>query len=152
MTWKHVCLKVVPVLQKYVNVTLNYCLDWLMLKVKKAEVPIIKHHAKSSTIPDLGISSRRVVSFTPMSVWPWGNIPRYPLNRRLSGTQSRSGRCALEKNIFTLREIECGPSNQQPVATDRAIISPSTDVLNISVLEWLPRNIMPSATVWEPLP
>jgi hypothetical protein len=41
---------------------------------------------------DLGTSWRWVVSFTLRSLYPMGKSPRYPLNRRLGGPQSRSGR------------------------------------------------------------
>jgi hypothetical protein len=35
-----------------------------------------------------------------------GKNPRYPLDRRLGGPQSRSGRCGLEKNLLPLPGIE----------------------------------------------
>jgi hypothetical protein len=41
---------------------------------------------------DLGTSWRWVVSFTPRQLYPRRRRPRYPLNRRLGGPQSRSGR------------------------------------------------------------
>jgi hypothetical protein len=41
---------------------------------------------------DLGTSWRWVVSFTPRPLYHWGNSPRYPLDRRLGGPQSQSGR------------------------------------------------------------
>jgi hypothetical protein len=39
-----------------------------------------------------------VVSFTPRPLYPQGKSPWYPLDRRLGGTQSRSGRGGEEKN------------------------------------------------------
>jgi hypothetical protein len=42
-------------------------------------------------IIDLGTSLRWVVSFATRLLDPLGNIPRYPLDRRLGGPQSRSG-------------------------------------------------------------
>jgi hypothetical protein len=51
----------------------------------------------SSTILDLGTTWR--VSFTPRSLYLRGNRPRYPLDRRLGGPQSRYGRCGEEKNL-----------------------------------------------------
>jgi hypothetical protein len=39
-----------------------------------------------------------VVSFTPPPLYPQGNSPWYPLDRRLGGPQSRSGRRSEEKN------------------------------------------------------
>jgi hypothetical protein len=38
-----------------------------------------------------------VVSFTPLPLYPRGKSPRYPLDRRLDGPQSRSGRRGEEK-------------------------------------------------------
>jgi hypothetical protein len=46
---------------------------------------------------DFGTSWRWVVSFTPRSLYPRGRTPRYPLDRRLSGPQSRFGRRGEEK-------------------------------------------------------
>jgi hypothetical protein len=40
---------------------------------------------------DLGSSWRWVVSFTPWPLYPRGKSPRYLLDRRLGGPQSRSG-------------------------------------------------------------
>jgi hypothetical protein len=39
-----------------------------------------------------------VVSFTHQPLYPQGNSPRYLLDRRLGGPQSRSGRGGEEKN------------------------------------------------------
>jgi hypothetical protein len=41
---------------------------------------------------DLGTSWRWVVSFVPRPLYPQGKSPRYSLDRRLGGSQSRSGR------------------------------------------------------------
>jgi len=38
-----------------------------------------------------------VVSFTPRPLYPQGKSPWYPLDRRLSGSQNRSGYCGEEK-------------------------------------------------------
>jgi hypothetical protein len=50
-------------------------------------------------ILELGTSWRRAVSFTPLPLYSLGKSPRYPLDRRLGGPQSRSGRCGEEKNL-----------------------------------------------------
>jgi hypothetical protein len=47
-----------------------------------------------------------------------GNSPRYPLDRRLSGLQSRSGYCGVEKNL--LPRLESKPD--RPVAIARRYI------------------------------
>jgi hypothetical protein len=39
-----------------------------------------------------------MVSFTPRPIYPQGKIPLYPLDRRLSGPQSRSGHGGEEKS------------------------------------------------------
>jgi hypothetical protein len=43
-------------------------------------------------ILDFGTRWRRVVSYTLRTVYPQGKSPWYPLDRRLGGPQSRSGR------------------------------------------------------------
>jgi hypothetical protein len=53
----------------------------------------------SSTIHDLGTRWGWVVSFTPRPFYPREKSPRYPLETRLGGPQSRSGRCGEEKNL-----------------------------------------------------
>jgi hypothetical protein len=46
----------------------------------------------------LGTRWRWMVSFTPRSLYPQGKSPWYPVDRRLGGPQSRSGRGGEEKN------------------------------------------------------
>jgi hypothetical protein len=55
-----------------------------------------------------------MVSFTPRPLYPQGRSPGYPLDRRLGGHQSLSGRGGEEKNSQLLPEIE--PPIIQPVA------------------------------------
>jgi hypothetical protein len=38
-------------------------------------------------------------SFTPWPIYSLGSRPRYKLDRRLCGPQSRSGHCEEEKNL-----------------------------------------------------
>jgi len=47
-----------------------------------------------------------VVSFTPRPLYPRGKSLRYPLDRRLGGPQSRSGRGGEEKNSQSLTGLE----------------------------------------------
>jgi hypothetical protein len=47
-----------------------------------------------------GTSWKWVVRFTPRSLYPHGNSPRYLLHRRLGGPQNRSGRRGQEKNLL----------------------------------------------------
>jgi hypothetical protein len=49
-------------------------------------------------ILDLGTTWRWVVSFRPQPLYPQGKTLWYPLDRRLSGSQCRSGRDGEEKN------------------------------------------------------
>jgi len=53
-------------------------------------------------------------SFTPRPLYPQGKIPLDPLDRRLSGPQSLSGRGGEEKNSQPLPGLE--PPIIQPVA------------------------------------
>jgi hypothetical protein len=55
-----------------------------------------------------------VVSFTSQPLYPPGKEPLYPLDRRLGGLQSRSGRGGEEKNSQPLPGLE--PPIIQPVA------------------------------------
>jgi hypothetical protein len=55
-----------------------------------------------------------VVSFTPRPLFLQGRSPCYPLDRRLGGLQSRSGRGGEETNSQHLAGLE--PQIIQPVA------------------------------------
>jgi hypothetical protein len=68
----------------------------------------------SPRILDLGTRWRWVVSFTPQPLYSQGKDPWYPLDRRLGGPQSRSGRCGEKKNSQPPPELE--PPIIQPVA------------------------------------
>jgi hypothetical protein len=65
-------------------------------------------------ILDLGTRWGRVVSFTPRPLYPQGKSTWYPLDRKLGGTQSRSGRGGEQKNSQPLPGLE--PSIIQHVA------------------------------------
>jgi hypothetical protein len=68
----------------------------------------------ASRILDLGTRWKWVVSFTPRPLYPKGKSPWYPLDRRLGGPQSRSGRGGGENNSQPLSEFE--PPIIQPVS------------------------------------
>jgi hypothetical protein len=57
-------------------------------------------------ILDLGTRWRWVVSFTPQPLYPQGRSPWYPLDTRLGGPQSRSGRGGEEKNSQPVPGLE----------------------------------------------
>jgi hypothetical protein len=59
-----------------------------------------------------------VVSVTPWPLYTWRNIPQHPLDRRLSGPQSRSGHFEEENNISTRNRTP----TLQPVAHSYIII------------------------------
>jgi hypothetical protein len=63
---------------------------------------------------DLGTRWRLAVSFTPRSLYPQRKSPCYPLDRRLGGPQSRSGRGGEEKNSHPLPGIELEPRSSSP--------------------------------------
>jgi len=54
----------------------------------------------------LGTRWRWIVNFTPRPLYPVGKSPCYPLDRRLSGSQSRFGHGGEEKNSQPLPELE----------------------------------------------
>jgi hypothetical protein len=56
-----------------------------------------------------------VANFTPRPLKPQGKSPWYPLDRRLCGNQSRSGRGGEEKNSQLVPGLE--PSIIQPIAS-----------------------------------
>jgi hypothetical protein len=58
----------------------------------------------SSTIFDLNIRWRLVVRFTPRPCYPWGKESRHPLDRRLCGSQTRSGHCGVGNISCLCRE------------------------------------------------
>jgi hypothetical protein len=60
----------------------------------------------SSTILDLCTRCRLVVRFTARLLYPQRYHPWYPLDRRLSVPQSRSGRCGEDKNLALLETEE----------------------------------------------
>jgi hypothetical protein len=74
------------------------------VRVKGKFVPVLtKHHAMGSggiapRILNLGTRWRCVVRFMPRLLYPQGKNPWYPLDRRLCGPQSRSGRGGENKN------------------------------------------------------
>jgi hypothetical protein len=61
-----------------------------------------------------GTRWRWVVSLTPRPLYPQGKSTCYPLNRRVSGGQSRSGRGGEEKNFQTMPGIEQPPPPNHP--------------------------------------
>jgi hypothetical protein len=82
-----------------------------ILKVKGKVVPprhegVLWSGGIAPRILDFGTRWRCVVSFTPRPIYPQGNSLRYPLDRRLDGPQSRSGRGGEEKNSHPLPGLE----------------------------------------------
>jgi hypothetical protein len=99
----HFSNQIVPplIVKKGKNVKLSLCLT--------------KHHAMKTywgssgiapRILDLGVRWGWVVSFTPRQIYPQEKKLRYPLDRRLCGSQSRSGRGGEEKISHPLPGIE----------------------------------------------
>jgi hypothetical protein len=108
---------------------------------EKIGVRCSEHHAMKAywrsgdiapRIIDLGTRWRWVVSFTPWPLYPQGKSPPYPLDRRLSGPQSRSGHGAEVKNSQPHRDSNSNHSTVQPVVsryTDWAIHLKITSLL-----------------------
>lgn len=87
---------------------LNIKLSLYLIKHRK--VKTYGERKYSSTILDLIIRSRGVVSFTPRSLCPQGKSRFYPLCTRLAGPQSRFGRREEGKILLPLPEIEHRPA------------------------------------------
>jgi hypothetical protein len=99
--WKHKCI-----------MPRSWTLQYKYLRLVKGKgkfVPVLltEHHAIkaywgnggiSPRILDLGTRWRWVVSFTQRPLYTQGKSPWYPLDRRMGGPQSRSGRRGVEKN------------------------------------------------------
>jgi hypothetical protein len=66
---------------------------------------------------DLGTNWKWAVSFTPLPLYSRGKRPPYPLDRRLSGPQSRSGWRGRRKNSWPSRNSNPDSSVVQPVAS-----------------------------------
>jgi hypothetical protein len=75
------------------------------IKVKLSSTTPRRHIGEwsySSTILDFGSRWKKVVSFTPLLLYPRRKSLRYPFDKRLGGPQSRSGRRGEEKNLALL--------------------------------------------------
>jgi hypothetical protein len=75
-------------------------------------------------ILDLGTKWMWVVSFTPRPLYRQGKSPWYPLDKRMGGPQSRSGRGSEKKNSQLPPGMEPRTPIVQPIAqrcTDWAI-------------------------------
>jgi hypothetical protein len=68
----------------------------------------------SSTILDLGTGWRWTTSFTPRPLYPQGKGPQWPLNRRLGGPQSWSGRGGEEIISCPFRKWKPGRPARSP--------------------------------------
>jgi hypothetical protein len=90
-------------------------------------IPVLYHAMKTywgsgGTVPrilDVGTRWRWVVCFTPRPFYPQRKSPRYPLDRRLGGLQSRSGRGGEEKNWQPAPGIE--PQNTDSPAHSQSL-------------------------------
>jgi hypothetical protein len=80
---------------------------------------------------NLGTNWRWVVSFTPLPLYTRGKSPRYPLDRRLGGPESRSG--IREDNSWPYWDSNSDPSVVQP---DYAIPALYTLYMCCIYIEW----------------
>jgi hypothetical protein len=116
----------------------------ISLKVKvKLFLCLTKHHSMKAysasggiapRILNLGTRWRWVVSFTPQPLYPQGKSPWYPLDKRLGGPQSRSGRGGEGKNSRPPSGIE--PYNPNRPARNPALYRLRYDGFLISFIAW----------------
>jgi hypothetical protein len=118
------------------KVKMSPCFNWAPRHegVLGAEVQL---HAFS----DLGTRWRWVVSFMSQPLYPQGKSPWYSLDRRLGGSQTRSGRGGEEKN------------SQPPPGIESSIIQPvaqcyTTELIRISSAMY--RKHRESAHIYHP--
>jgi len=76
-----------------VKLKLSLCFNWA-----PRHEGVLGSGCIAPLIINLGTRWRWVVSFTPRPLYPRGKSPWYPLDRRICGPQSRSGRDGEEKN------------------------------------------------------
>jgi hypothetical protein len=73
---------------------------------------------------DLGTRWSRVASSMAQTLYPRGNRPWYPMNKRLDGPWGQSGCCRKEKDLLSLSQIEQWflklPSPEPSCDTERA--------------------------------
>jgi hypothetical protein len=84
-----------------VNVKLSLCFNWAL-----RHEGVLGSGGIAPRILHLGTRWRWVVGFTPRPLYPQGETPWYPLDMRLAGTQSRSGRGGKKKNSQPLPGLE----------------------------------------------
>jgi hypothetical protein len=84
----------------------------------------------TSTILEPGNRWRWMVSFTSLPLYHLGRSPRYPINRRLDGPQSRSGRCGQWKKYYTAgnqtRAVQPVDRRNTAWAIPSAILAPTS--------------------------
>jgi hypothetical protein len=59
-----------------------------------------------------------MVSFTPRQLYPRGKSAQYPVDRRLSGSQSWSGRCGEDKNSCPSSQLVAIPTELSRLLRD----------------------------------
>jgi len=86
---------------------------YLLINLTPRQEDIMGSGGVAPRILNLSPTWMWVVSFTYRSLYSRGNIPRYPLYRRLGGPQSWYGRGGEEKISLSLPGIETRPSSPQ---------------------------------------
>jgi hypothetical protein len=96
-------------------------------------------------ILDFGTTWRKVLSFTPRPLFSRSQNPRYPLDRRLGGPQSRSGRGDEERKSHNYPRRESNPDRPA-----RSIVSVLTELFRLlSKIHFIIFPSTPKSTVWS---
>jgi hypothetical protein len=96
---------------------------------------------------NLGVNWRWVASFTSWQRYPRWNCPRYPMDRKLGGLQSRSGRCPEDSILGVRRPIPWRQTARllglrlEPEGGSSAVFRNTCKVLP-NYTEWCPRTIV----------
>jgi hypothetical protein len=111
-----------------VKVTLSLCFNWT-----PCHEDVLENGGIAPRLLDLGTRWRWVVSFTPPPHYPQEKSPWYPLERRVRGPHSLSGRGGEEKNTQLLPRLD-----RSPALYHWAILAPIlTSVASIFYVMWL---------------
>ena len=103
----------------------------------KEGVPVDGMKAWLHAFLTLALDGEGVVSLTRRPLHPMGKIYRYPLNRRLSGSQNRPGRFGKEIASVGIRTLGRPPCSLVTILTELFRLHQSSITHGINCVHWL---------------